>query len=366
MPYHRMTNRNRYEAIGMLRNMSVNDVAAHFNVHRSTISRMKQKFNQTGDVVDLPRSGRPKKTTDAEDRHIRTVHLRNRFRSASETARNWQGHVQISRQTVNRRLARRGLVCRRPVQKQDLLPHHVAARLAWATHHRRWTMRQWSRIIWSDEKRFPPDKKDGRLRCFRRRNESFAAPNIHQYGPRQSIMVWAAIGQPCRWEKSDNSIQRRVTARRYQDEALAVGLLPFLNQHNNQMQFMQDNASPHRAHATRDWLQNHNIDVFGPWPSKSPDMNPIENLWAQMENAIGDDCTSQQTGLNCGRPSERSGPTLTSLLFAAWCSPCADAAAPLWGRLAAIPNTESSFSIFLMIKLTLKLNLNQQYFLLIF
>ena len=88
MPYHRMTNRDRYEAIGMLRNMSVNDVAAHFNVRRSTIFRVKQKLNQTGDLVDLPRSGRPKKTTDAEDRHIRTVHLRNRFRSASETARN--------------------------------------------------------------------------------------------------------------------------------------------------------------------------------------------------------------------------------------------------------------------------------------
>ncbi len=83
-----MTNRDRYEAIGMLRNMSVNDVASYFNVHRSTISRMKQKFNQTGDVVDLSRSGRPKKTTDTEDRHIRTVHLRNRLRSASETARN--------------------------------------------------------------------------------------------------------------------------------------------------------------------------------------------------------------------------------------------------------------------------------------
>ena len=284
MPYHRMTNRDRYEAIGMLRNMSVNDVAAHFNVHRSTIFRVKQKLNQTGDVVDLPRSSRPKKTTDAEDRHIRTVHLRNRFRSASETARNWQGHVQISRQTVNRRLARRGLVCRRPVQKQDLLPHHVAARLAWATHHRRWTMRQWSRIIWSDEKCFPLDKKDGRLRCYRRRNERFAAPNIHQYGPRQSIMVWAAISA----DGKSQIIQFNgsVTARRYQNEALAVGLMPFLNQHNNQMQFMQDNASPHRAHATRDWLQNHNIDVFGPWPSKSPDMNPIENLWAQMENAI--------------------------------------------------------------------------------
>ena len=40
------------------------------------------------------------------------------------------------------------------------------------------------------------------------------------------------------------------------------------------------------ARATRGWLAANNIPVFGPWPSKSPDMNPIENLWAQMEKAL--------------------------------------------------------------------------------
>ena len=130
MPYHRMTNRERYEAIGMLRNMSVNNVARHFNVHRATIFRLKNKTNRTGDVVDVHRIGQPKKTTMAEDRHLRALHLRNIFKSASETARNWQGNAQISRQTVVRRLADHGLKCRRPVQKQGLLLRHVAARLA--------------------------------------------------------------------------------------------------------------------------------------------------------------------------------------------------------------------------------------------
>ena len=143
---------------------------------------------------------------------------------------------------------------------------------------------QWSRIIWSAKKCFHMDKKDGRIRCFRRQNERFQQPNILQYGPRQSIMVWAAISA-----EGKSQIIRfngNVTAIRYQNEALGPALLPFLNRHMPQMQFMQDNAPAHRAFVTRDWLRANNVQVFGPWPAKSLDMNPIENLWAQMETSL--------------------------------------------------------------------------------
>ena len=95
--------------------MTMNGVAAYSNVNRTTINRLKRKTIQTGDVVDLQRSGRPRKTTAAKDRHLRTMHLRDRFKSASETARNWRGHVQIGHKTIIRRLNAHGLRCRRPV-----------------------------------------------------------------------------------------------------------------------------------------------------------------------------------------------------------------------------------------------------------
>ena len=95
--------------------MTAAAVARHFGVSRSTISRLQGRLVTTGSVADGRRSGRPRVTTAAQDRRIRTTHLRNRFKSDSSTAREWD---DISRHTVGRRLREEGIRCRRPCKKK--------------------------------------------------------------------------------------------------------------------------------------------------------------------------------------------------------------------------------------------------------
>ena len=69
-------------------------------------------------------------------------------------------------------------------------------------------------------------------------------------------------------------------------ETLRVHLLPFTNRiMNGAFVFQHDNASIHASASTRAFMTDSNVAVL-PWPSLSPDLNPIENLWGDMVRII--------------------------------------------------------------------------------
>lgn len=260
-------------------------IAQKFRVCVRQVRRIHHKYITTGSVDDLPRSGRPRVSSPLQDRGLITKSLRNRRLTAPELCGKWQKEgVVASLSTVKNRLRAAGLHGRVSRKIPLLTPTHKQKRLAWALKYRNWTVDDWAKVLFSDEKIF---RTFNQGRTFIRRKVKEELPDSYQrrcvaHGAK--LMVWASIS--VNGPGPSRVVDGNLNGEQYV-QILGETMFPAAaaTVQSDSWIFQQDNAPSHTSKKATTWFKKNGVQVLD-WPPNSPDLNPIENVWAIVQHRM--------------------------------------------------------------------------------
>ncbi len=241
-----------------------------------TIRRICAEYVHTGDFHKLHRSGRPRCTTTKMDEYIIGIHKKTKMNSRrlKEFLKSMAG-VSISYRTICRRFHERGGKWRRLTKVQKLTTAQKKARIRYALKHLR---TDWTRVVFSDETQHALTRTGHWRWVFPGEDgteEAEAHPlKVHWW----SYVDWYGVGPLVEVKGRLNSAGYVNILKKY--------LLPHLLHHpKKRMKFLQDSATIHTSHYTKQFFVTNGVRVIE-HPVKSPDLNIIENTWAYMKDKV--------------------------------------------------------------------------------
>ena len=105
MVRRRISETQRWQIISMhTTGMSFKAIGRQMGYHYTVVSRLVRKYTQTNNVKDLPRSGRPRVTSDRDDRALQRLVRRMPFATSPVLKQHWLPNRRLSTRTVRNRL----------------------------------------------------------------------------------------------------------------------------------------------------------------------------------------------------------------------------------------------------------------------
>jgi transposase len=282
------------QTILVLKNMgsTLSQIGDAVSCSRQTAFRTIKQFKTDGHFLPKPKSGRPKKVTAQHEAEIIRLVEEDRRRTAGEInfiMQQQDPSFKVHNDHIGRILRKNGYFGRVCSKKTLLRPPNMVKRLAFARKHVNKPLSFWRSVLFTDEKKVELFNTKRRQYCRRKKGEGLRPDTIQptvKHGGGH-IMVWGCLmgGKVGSIYQVEGILEKNQMLSILENYAIPSGL----RLGGRGFVFQQDNDPKHTSKVCKDFLKSKindgTLHVLE-WPSQSPDLNPLELIWDEVDRQV--------------------------------------------------------------------------------